>query len=172
MKCSIYFILYILQYKAQGQNPVILLCCSTLFGASDFHLFISIFLYLFQGWNWITITSRKDAFSGSSNLLKGPSFTVKPLLQKTMLWITVSGCWGAVGTNSPESNLPVPVKLLELDEGFIMGPSTAPNCLAWLKIASTSLPFEGSWTSIPLQTLLLPILVNHHAFVKIILTFD
>lgn len=100
----------------------------------------------------IPLTSKKDAFSGSSNLLKGPSFTVKPLLQNTILWTMLSGWSGAECTVAPVSNLPVPVKLLELDErAWSIGPSTAPICLAWLKRESTSFPFVGSWTSIPLK---------------------
>ena len=101
----------------------------------------------------LDITSKKDAFSGSSNLRRGPSSTVNPLLQKMMLWVIDAGGWGVEDTVSPESNLPIPVKLLELEDGgrWSMGLCTAPACPAWLKMASTSLALEGSWTSIPLQ---------------------
>jgi len=143
---------YFVNIIHQNLNP---LTSEFAFSGTQPHYFQIILSSVHEGIKILnTITSKKEAFSGSSNLLKGPSFTVKPLLQKTMLWTTDSGCWLVVDCAvSPESNLPVPVKLVDLGGSWSWsrGLSTAPSCLAWLKIASTSFPFEGSWTSIPLE---------------------
>ena len=71
-----------------------------------------------------------------------------------ILWVTTSGCWEVEDNVSPESNLAVPVKLLELEDGRRCSTalSTASAYLAWLNIASMSFALNGSWASIPLYT--------------------
>lgn len=64
--------------------------------------------------------SKKGALAGSSNLRNEPLSTVNPFLQKVMLCETTSGEDGADGaddTVSPVSNLAVPVKAFELEDG-------------------------------------------------------
>lgn len=120
----------------------------------------------------VSLTSKNGSLAGSSSLLRGPSSTVNPFLQKVIVWNTGSGgarapgrAGEAVGAGcsdcrgSPLNVREEPAKApdLLLEEGGCGGsalPSWAPNRRTRSNIASTSRGprLLGSCTIMPLHT--------------------